>query len=424
MFRKVYSLALVILFTQLVPVEIKAGVIIVNNNIRPIQKQFCRKDAVYEIKTVIDLKGESLTIPQNSILKFEGGLLKNGALNYKNTFIEGRYNIQCSCEGALANDIVEPHMYGARGDGKTDDSRAIQYAINSGKQVLFRRNTYLVDKPIVFDKQNYIVDFNLSTIRKTSKSGFNYIYETFNFNKIPCVILVKPYKSNTSGHIVIKNLIVDGGKNNIGIHAVWCRNVSLENVRIYGTTRGFVYNGFTNTFRDVTIWDSGEGFVILGGNATLFERCFSAQCGWGINKSRGLSLIGCSSDDFNPCYKITNSNVSMVGCTYESKGVGLIVDNSVVDMSGDFETHVYDSTKSLTYIKASNNSIVRANGCVFHLNNYLKKKVPDSNVFEVLNKSVIEINGKVTHGSALRVKKDNGTRLMLNGKDWKNGLNL
>lgn len=423
MFGKLHSLALIILLTQLVSVEIKAGVVVINNTTRPIQKQLTLKDAVYEIKTAIDLKGELLSIPQNSVLKFEGGSLKNGKLKYNNTFIEGRYNIQCTCEGGIANDIVDPQMYGARGDGKSDDSHAIQQAINSGKQVLFRRNSYLVEKPIVFDKQNFVVDFNLSTIKKISKTGFNYIYEDYNFNKIPCVILIKPYKSNTSGHIVIKNLIVDGGKNNIGIHAVWCRNVALENIRVYGATRGLVYKGFTNTFRDVTIWDSSEGFVILGGNATLFERCFSAQCGWDINKSRGLSLIGCSSDDFNPCYKITNSNVSMVGCTYESKGIGLIVDNSVVDMSGDFETHVYDSTKSLTYIKASNNSFVRANGCVFHLSNYLKKKVPDSNVFEVSGKSVIEINGKVTYGSSLRVKKENGTRIILNGKEQKNGLN-
>ena len=423
MFGKLHSLALVFLLAQLASVEIKAGVIVINNNTRPIQKQFSLKDAVYEIKTAIDLKGELLSIPQNSVLKFEGGTLKNGKLNYNNTFIEGRYNIQCSCEGVIANDIIEPHMYGARGDGKTDDSNAIQQAINSGKQVLFRRNTYLVDKPIVFDKQNFIVDFNLSTIKKNTKTGYNYVFEAFNFNKIPCVILIKPYKSNTSGHIVIKNLIIDGGKNNIGIHAVWCRNVIFDNVRIYCTTDGFIYNGFTNTFRDMTVWDSKTGFVVLGGIATMFERCFSSKCGWNVNKGTGITLLACSSDDFDPCYKITNSNVSMVGCTYESKGVGMIVDNSVVDMSGNFETHVYDSTKDLAYIKASNNSIVRANGCAFHLNNYLKKKVPDSNVFEVSGKSVIEINGKVTHGSALRVKKDNGTRLILNGKDQKNGLN-
>jgi len=417
--RKIFLIT-VFLF---IGIRIFAQTPVVISNSQSLQGQMRKAGIVYVIRGTIDMKGASVTVPQGCTLRFEGGALKNGTLIYNNTFIEGNYKINCTCEGVIANDIVEPHMYGARGDGKTDDSHAIQEAINSGKQVFFRRSTYLIEKPIVFDKQNFIVDFNLSTIKKTSKTGFNYVYEEFDFNTIPCVVLIKPYSSNTSGHIVIKNLIVDGGKNNTGIHAVWCRNVALENVRIYGATRGFVYKGFTNTFRDITIWDSSEGFVILGGNATLFERCFSAQCGWDINKSSGLSLLGCSSDDFNPCYKITTSNVAMVGCTYESKGIGLIVDNSIVEMSGDFETHVYDSTKSLTYIKASNNSIVHANGCRFHLSNYLKKKVPDSSVFEVLGRSVIEINGAVTHGSSLRVKKENGARIIINGKDQKNGLN-
>lgn len=398
---------------------------IILNESRPIQSQFKSKNCVYIVRTDIDLKGEAVYIPYNSILKFESGSLKNGTITYNDTYIEGRYCIQCKCKGIISNDIVDPRMYGARGDGKTDDSDAIQQSIDNKKHVLFHRSTYLIEKPLVFDKQNFIVDFNLSTIKKTNRIGYNYKYDIYNFNSIPCLLLIKPYASNTSGHIVIKNLIIDGGKANIGIHAVWCRNVILDNVRIYGAIQGFVSNGFTNTFRDITIWDSNEGFVLYGGGATLFERCFSTKCGWDIKNATGLTLIACSSDDYDPCYRISNSSVTMTGCTFESKGLGIDIDNSVVSISGDYQTHIYDSTKGLTYIKARNNSIVNAQSCNFRLNNYMKKKVPSSNLFEALNNSQIIIDGQITHSSSeIRVGRSTGGVVKVNGVELKNGINI
>jgi hypothetical protein len=398
------------------------GVTIVNGNV-PFQRQLHKKETIYVIRDEIDLKGATVSVPHNCTLKFEGGALKNGTLVYDNTYIDGNYKVFCKCQGLIANDIVEPHMYGARGDSKTDDAYSIQQSINSGKQVIFRRGTYLISTPIIFDRQNHIVDFNFATIKKTSRVGYNYKYENYDFNKIPCVLLVKPYKSNTSGHIVVKNLIIDGGKNNTGIHAIWCRNVIFDNVRIYGTTKGFVYNGFTNTFKDITIWDSNDGFVIAGGLATLFERCFTSKCGWKVDKANGLTLISCSSDDFNPCYKISNSTVSMIGCTHESKGEGIVVNNSVLELTGDFESHIYDSTKSITYIKATGGSVVYAKGCTFRLNNYMKKKIPDSNLFEIYDNSKIELEGRIDHGNGLKIYKSNNGKMSLNGRNLKSGKN-
>ena len=388
-----------------------------------IQKQLQKKEAVYLIRNEIDLKGETVSIPLNCTLRFDGGAMKNGTLIYNNTYIEGNYKLYCKCRGTVANNIVEPHMYGARGDAKSDDTNAIQQSINSGKQVLFRRGTYLTSAPIVFDRQNFIVDFNFATIKKTGNKGYNYIYDSFDFNRIPCVFLIKPYKSNTSGHIVVRNLILDGDKNNIGIHAIWCRNVILDNIRILNTTKGFVYNGFTNTFRDITIWDSSEGFLVTGGNATLFERCFTSHCGWSINTATAITLQSCSSDDFNPCYSISNSTVSMIGCTHESKGLGISIKNSILELSGDFESHIYDSTKVITYIKASESSIIYGKGCTFHLNNYLKKNVPDSNLFEVYDNSMIELDGRIVHGSGVKIYKSVNGKMTINGYILNNGKN-
>lgn len=397
--------------------------IVIKNNVS-VQSQFNSPNTVYIVRDVIDLKKSKVTLPRNSVLRFEGGSLNNGTIIYNNTFIDGRYMINCQCRGTLSNDVITPHMYGAHGDGKTDDGDAIQQAISSGKQVFFKRSSYLVGKPIVFDRRDIIVDFNCSTIKKTNNRGTDLKYDNIDYRNIPAVVIIKPIKSpNTNGFMTIKNLYIDGGSNNIGIHAIWCRNVIFENIRIHHSVKGILYKGFVNTFRDVTIWKCKEGVVTLGGNATLFERCFTSECGWRIDKASGFSLISCSSDDNNPCYKITNSTVSMVGCTFESKGQGIIVENSVLELSGDFQSHIYDSTKGITYIKASANSTVNARGCLFHLDNYLKKKIPESYLFEASDNSMIEIQGKVRHGDVLKIKKSPHGIIKYNGKSLKDGNN-
>lgn len=373
-------------------------------------------ETVYVVKEKVDLLGETLILPPDCILRFEGGFFENGSIIFDNTLIEGNYRFNCSCSGTIANDIVCPQMYGAKGDGISDDSEPIQKAINSSKQVLFKRATYLLKSPIIFDGQNYLVDFNLSTLKKENNTGFNYKYKDTDYRDYPSVIIIKPHESNTSGHIYLKNLIITSNHTNDGIHAEWCRNVILDNVRIFKTNCGFVCGGFTNTFRDITIWDSKKGFQILKGNAILFERCFSTGCGWEILNSTGITLNTCSADDNNPCYCFRNSNATLNGCTFESMGVGIYADNSIVEMTGDYELHIYDSTKCLTFVEAINNSVIDCNSSVFHLNNYLNKKIPKTLFFISRNASIINMEEVKRNKVYLKIETSDEGHVLFGGK--------
>lgn len=50
---------------------------------------------------------------------------------------------------------VTPQMYGAKADGITDDTDAIQQAIDSGKSVYLSAGTYVINEPLVIDGKHF-----------------------------------------------------------------------------------------------------------------------------------------------------------------------------------------------------------------------------------------------------------------------------
>lgn len=398
----------------------RQGFVVLNNS-EALSKQFTTKNTRYIISEDINLKGSRLAIPEGSVLYFEGGSLSNGCIAYNNTYLEGNIQIHCECEGRLANDVVTPSMYGAFCNGTNDDSDAIQKAVSSGKNVFFKRATYLIEKPIILDGQNIVVDFNLATVVKKNDRTYTYKFKG-KTNVTKSVLIIQPHESNTSGHIVLKNLQLQGNYINNGIEALRCRNVIIENVRISKTNIGFLYSGFTNSFRDITIWDSKEGFDVNNSTTTLFERCFTTKCGWAI-KNSNATLICCSSDDFDPCYRFESSVIAMTGCTFESKGIGMEVYDSSVDMNGEFELHIYDSSKDVSFIKAHDNSNVNCGISTFRLNNYLKKKIPSSSQFEASGNSSIAIDGKVRfEGDKILINAEKDGKILYKGKSLSTGI--
>ena len=76
-------------------------------------------------------------------------------------------NIDVSWNDLTDKPFVTPQMYGAKGDGVTDDSDAIQQAIDSGFPVKVPRGHYLLTKPI------YIRGMNVSVTSVSENLEFN-----------------------------------------------------------------------------------------------------------------------------------------------------------------------------------------------------------------------------------------------------------
>ena len=102
---------------------------------RSFSSQVVMQHAIYELSGVYDLKGETINIPEDCVLKFNGGLIKNGALKGRNTILEASlYKVfdGVSFTGSWSADCIKPEWFGAKGDCKTDDTKAINEALNSG----------------------------------------------------------------------------------------------------------------------------------------------------------------------------------------------------------------------------------------------------------------------------------------------------
>lgn len=93
---------------------------------------------IYVIVSDIDLQGETLTIPANCTLDFQGGSISNGVIT----------------GSSIKNTYLRPEWFGAKGDGITDDSVAFQMTVNlckstNCKVIELSESTYLIDNVII-----------------------------------------------------------------------------------------------------------------------------------------------------------------------------------------------------------------------------------------------------------------------------------
>lgn len=135
-------------------------------------------------------------------------------------------------------DYVTPEMFGAVGDGETDDTDAIQSALNNGLPVYFANKVYKLTKAIEFTHNNTVLFADNATLLYTNTD---------------IVISSSLIFANTKNNIVIDGIKFDFGPQVVmkyGMSLLTCNNIRITNSEF---TRGFGYSMRLNNSTNIDI---------------------------------------------------------------------------------------------------------------------------------------------------------------------------
>lgn len=202
--------------------------------------------------------------------------------------------------------VVSPKMYGAYGDGSTDDTAVIQHCINENATITFTPATYLVSPSDTADDMNFynaivigsnkIIDLNGATLKLDAVDGAE--------KEKYCIVRIKE-----CDNVTLKNGFVLGDREDHigtvseyghGISCLRCTNSKIENVNVSKCIGdGIVLQSeFT----------SSEDYICSSNNIEIYN-CEVSYC-----RRNGISNIGCDDLTIAYCYVHDISGTSPQAC--------------------------------------------------------------------------------------------------------------
>lgn len=127
--------------------------------------QVTEQNTIYEIRYVFDLNNQSVTIPANSVLRFEGGIIKNGTIVGNKTSFSGS-NIQgidstVNVSGTFVGELNACWIGAKASDASFDNSNVLQYYHNKWasyvKTIYFPHGEYMFKTPVEFNSDKRLI---------------------------------------------------------------------------------------------------------------------------------------------------------------------------------------------------------------------------------------------------------------------------
>ncbi len=243
-------------------------------------------------------------------------------------------------------DYVTPQMFGAKGDGVTDDTEAIQAAVNNGKTIFFPKGTYFVSKTITVPSGRKIVgeqstvSCKISGVEAVFATAENSTMITFeNIRIVGNMDVMEQGQGSTIGiyflhnshHITIKDVTLEKHNyalkeydtlyllNLMNVRALYCNNAFVFDAD--GTKTTFTLNGC-----EAECCGNAYGFKNLT-YANLMS-CGADYCNMPNDNPYGVGYG--NTESANGVYNFYNCHgVSVSGCGTEySYGQGAIYANA------------------------------------------------------------------------------------------------
>lgn len=269
-----------------------------------------------------------------------------------------------------ARDVLNVKDFGAKGDGSTDDTAAIQaaidYAVAAGRRsVYFPAGTYIVTSPL-----HAQVETGTTTVGGSTKSRYAYgMGLTLRGEQVGKTVLRKtgqttytiPANNNINGGSAVDTVLFFGGGEGTGLYV---SDLSIENAStgecyaIYATrarcvlerlnvctnSHGIYLYGWLNNLTDIIITAKEKGLWVANATSTVCNKVFVAGCNnpYYLVSAYYSTLISCCADSCTGSIWTLKGSVTMSGCGSESKGADRyidLLDDTRVDAHG---LYLYD----------------------------------------------------------------------------------
>ena len=120
------------------------------------QEMMAEPNTIYEIRYDFDLSGETINVPEGCVLKFEGGSLKNGTVNFNNTELLGNVLFNTTVTGTCKNNTIYVDWF-----AKFENAISIsenKVIVFSSKDYILSQNIKIPTSKIIGNNANIIIN--------------------------------------------------------------------------------------------------------------------------------------------------------------------------------------------------------------------------------------------------------------------------
>lgn len=282
-------------------------------------------NCIYKIIYNFDLNGETLTLPSNCTLDFQGGSFSNGTIVGSNTKIESGltkiFGTDITLSGTWIADSLSPEHFGTTGVDATQDTTYIQKALDCCAAINIK--TVKLQNKIYQINSSLLIQSNIKLEGATSRVWNNGSATILSLAENIVGISVE------STGVEINDLKITGNATNTGI-SFTNRSYYFSGNKIITTGLGIgfdIQSSWTYIFNLCRIEGGIIGFKIQEGTSGTFNSCVAFSCteyGFYVTKLNYGSFNGCGTDGCKYGFYFTDAcrGVTLSSCGCENTQVG------------------------------------------------------------------------------------------------------